>query len=68
MRKRFEQQLALGQLPIEETQISSKTKNALNELLAALHAIYCNKRYNEEIFSLLEDHINFGKKKQEEMG
>jgi len=63
MRKRFEQQLALGQLPIEETQISSKTKNALNELLAALHALYCDKRYNEEVFRLLESHISFGKKK-----
>lgn len=63
MRKRFEQQLSIGQLPIEETQISPKAKNALNELLAALHSIYCNKKYNEEVFSLLEKHISSGKKK-----
>lgn len=63
MRNRFEQQLAMGQLPIEETFIPVKSKNSLDELLAALKAIYCNNEYNEKIFSLLEKHINAGKKK-----
>ena len=63
MRKRFEQQLSIGQLPISETKINSKSKNALDELLAALKAIYCDKKYNEKIFSLLENHINAKKKK-----
>jgi transposase, IS5 family len=63
MRKRFEQQLGLGQLPIEEIQISIKSKYSIDELLAALKAIYCNKEYNEMIFSLLEEYINSGKKK-----
>jgi len=62
MRKRFEQQLALGQLLIEELYINPKSKNALDELLAALKAIYCNKEYNEKVFSILEKHINLGKK------
>lgn len=62
MRKRFEQQLGLGQLPIEAIDINPKSKNALDELLAALKAIYCNKEYNEMIFSILEKHINSGKK------
>jgi len=62
MRKRFEQQLGLGQLPIEATYINPKSKNALDELLAALKAIYCNKEYNEQIFRILENHINSGKK------
>lgn len=62
MRKRFEQQLALGQLPIEAISINPKSKNALDELLAALKAIYCDKEYNEKIFSILEKHINSGKK------
>ena len=48
---------------IEEAQINLKSKNALNELLAALHAIYCDKEYNEQVFSLLEEHIS-GKKKK----
>lgn len=63
MRKRFEQQLAIGQIPIEETFISSKSKNALDELLAALKAIYCNTEYNKKVFSILEKHIIAGKKK-----
>ncbi len=63
MRKRFAQQLSLGQIPIEDAQINVKAKNALNELLAALHAIYCDKKYNEQVFVLLEEHIN-GKKQK----
>lgn len=63
MRKRFTQQLSLGQIPIEGAQINIKAKNALNELLAALHAIYCHKQYNEQVFSLLEKHISGEKKK-----
>lgn len=62
MRKRFEQQLGLGQLPIEATYINPKSKNALDQLLAALKSIYCNKKYNQEIFDILEGHINSGKK------
>lgn len=62
MRKRFEQQLQLGQLPIEETQISHKEKAALNQLLAALMEIYCNKTYNKRIFKLLEGHLMKNKK------
>ena len=63
MRNRFEQQLSMGQLPIEETYIHVKSKNALDELLAALKEIYCNKYYNEKIFNILEKHINAAKNK-----
>ncbi len=63
MRKRFAQQLSLGQIPIEDAQINYKSKNALNELLFALHTIYCNPNYNEQIFVLLEKHISGQKKK-----
>jgi len=62
MRKRFEQQLGLGQLPIEAAFINPKSKNALDQLLAALKAIYCDKEYNEKLFIILEKHINSGKK------
>lgn len=61
MRKRFEQQLSLGQIPIEQTYINPKRKYVLDELLSSLKAIYCNKEYNEKIFSLLEKKGNFGK-------
>lgn len=63
MRKRFEQQFTLGQLHIEDAYIDPRSKNALDELLAALKAIYCDKEYNEKIFSLLEKYINAGKQK-----
>jgi IS5 family transposase len=63
MRKRFEQQLSIGQSPISETKIKSKSKYSLDELLAALKAIYCTEEYNERIFSLLEKHIVSKKKK-----
>jgi len=62
MRQRFEQQLSIGQLPIEETEIKTKSKNALDELLAALKALYCDKEYNERVFSILEKHLQAGKK------
>jgi transposase, IS5 family len=57
MRTRFEQQLVIGQKAIQDTPIPTKRKNALNELLAALKHLYCNKKYNEKIFSVLERHL-----------
>ena len=63
MRKRFEQQLTIGQLPIEDTKISIKSKNSLDELLVALKEIYINRGYNEHLFRFLEDHISSDKKK-----
>lgn len=63
MRKRFEQQLALGQIPIEQTYINPKRKYVLDELLAALKAIYCDQEYNGKIFGILEKNINSGKKR-----
>ncbi len=62
MRKRFEQQLTIGQIPIEETKINSKRKNAVDELLAALKEIYCSRDYNQQIFRILERHIQKNKK------
>ena len=62
MRKRFEQQLILGQIPIEEVEIPTKNATALDELLAALKELYCNKEYNERIFKALEKHIQANKK------
>ncbi len=55
--------MTIGQLPIEETIIPIKSKNPLDELLAALKGIYCNKKYNERIFTILEKHISSTKKR-----
>ncbi len=63
MRNRFAQQLSIGILPIEKTEISLKLKDPLTELLAALLEIYRIPEYNEKIFSILEKHILKGKKK-----
>jgi transposase, IS5 family len=68
MRKRFEQQPGLGQILIHETYINPKSKNSLDQLLAALKEIYTNKKYNEQIFDLLEHHINTGKKNTGRVG
>jgi len=58
MRKRFEQQLSIGRLLIEDTQIpTAKRSGALPGLCAALKEIYTNTEYNEKIFSVLERKI-----------
>ena len=57
MRKRFELQLSIGQTPIEEIRINPKSKNALDQLIAALKEIYCNKEYNDRIFSIIEKYL-----------
>lgn len=62
MRERFEHQMSIGQKPIEETFINPKSKNAIDELLAALKEIYCDKGYNNKVFSILERHILSDKK------
>lgn len=62
MRDRFAQQLSIGQKPIEETWINPKSKNAVDELLAALKEIYCNHEYNTKVFDILDKHIMAKKK------
>lgn len=48
MRKRFEQQIQIGQLLIEDTEISKKCRHSLVELMAALKVIFTNTEYNEK--------------------
>ena len=57
MRKRFELQLNIGQTPISEIYIHPKSKNALDQLIAALKEIYCNNEYNDKIFTIMEKHL-----------
>ena len=40
MRKRFEQQLKIGQRPISEIRIHPKSTNALEQLVGALKELY----------------------------
>jgi hypothetical protein len=57
MRKRFDLQLSFGQTPISEIYINPKSKNALDQLIASLKEIYCNREYNDKIFSIIEKHL-----------
>lgn len=55
MRKRFEQQLAVGGLLIEETPIpTTKRSGALPALFFALKRIYCDKQWNKRVFEIIE--------------
>lgn len=63
MRNRFEQQLSIGILPIEKTEISAKIKDPLTELLAALLMIYKTTEYSNKIFRILEDYLTSKKKR-----
>jgi len=63
MRKRFEQQIEIGQLLIQDTQISLKSKDSLDELMAALKEIFVIPEYNEKIFSILENTISKDKQR-----
>jgi hypothetical protein len=63
MRKRFEPQIILGQLLIEETPISTKSRDPLAALVIAIKTIYTTPEYNEQVYKILENKILCGKKK-----
>lgn len=62
MRNRFEQQFSIGHRLIEDTPINLKRTGKLEELIAAMKAIYCHPEYNSKIFNILEEHLKKGKK------
>lgn len=58
MRKRFEQEITIGQLLIEDTIIPTKKRSgALPGLCAALKEIYLNPKWNEKVLQILENKI-----------
>lgn len=58
MRKRFEQQLSIGSIPISEVIIPiAKRSGALPALCAALKEIFINPYWNEKVFEVLENKI-----------
>ena len=64
MRKRFEQQMTLGRLPIGETEVPTKKRSgALPGLCAALKEIFITPKWNEKVFEILESKITGGKKR-----
>jgi IS5 family transposase len=62
MRQRFEVQLLIGQLPIEEFSLGPKSKSNLDDLFRALHKLYCNRDFNSQLFDILEKYIRKDKK------
>lgn len=58
MRKRFEQQITLGRLLIQDTKIpTAKRSGALPGLCAALKEIFVNPKWNNKVFEILENKI-----------
>ena len=62
MRRRFDVQLALGQIPIERVPIPFKSRDELPPILAGLQWIFQTPEINEQVFALLESKILGGKK------
>jgi len=63
MRKRFEQQLSLGAVPISDIKITENTRDDIPKILMALQKIFLTKEYNDRIFQILEECITKNKKK-----
>ena len=68
MRTRFEQQFSIGRRLIEETPTSHKRTGKLEELIAAMKAIYIHTEYNQKIFNVLEKYLTKNKNRQVEKG
>jgi hypothetical protein len=57
MRKRFEAQLTLGSIPIDEIVIPTKSRDEFPPFLRAMQYVYSNKELSERIFNILESSI-----------
>lgn len=62
MRKRFEQQLSLGLIPIPDVRITTRTRDELPPILAALKHIFVDPALNAAVLELLEKRILGDKK------
>lgn len=63
MRQRFEQQLSLRTVAIQDIRIPLKSRDELPAVVKALQYIFITPELNEKVFSLLESKIGKGKKK-----
>ena len=62
MRKRFETQLKLGQVPIENVKLPQKSRDELPAVLRTLQWIYSTPEISKKIFAALEKKILGNKK------
>jgi hypothetical protein len=68
MRKRFEQQLTLGVVPIGEVKLEERSRHQLPPLLKALQYVFVTPELNSKVFTLLEDRVLSGKQKTGRLG
>ncbi len=57
MRKRFQQQLRIGQVPIHDLEINLKNRDSYVHLIRGLKELFTTPEYSAKIFSILEDEI-----------
>jgi hypothetical protein len=62
MRKRFEQQLRIGQIAITDADIDLKSRDPYVAMMRAMKEIFITDEHNKKLFSILEDKILRGKK------
>lgn len=63
MRKKFDQQLSIGRLLIQDTEVPiAKRSGPLSGLCAALKEIFVILMWNERVIKILKDKITSGKK------
>ncbi|MDR1200631.1 MAG: hypothetical protein LBL58_03235 [Tannerellaceae bacterium] len=60
MRKRFEPQLAIGQLLIEDTP-TPRSRDGMADLVIALRELYKNQSYRDQVLDILESILIKGK-------
>lgn len=68
MRKRFEQQLNLGVIPISEVKINLKTRHQLAPIMLGLQYLFNDKELSEKAFELLSDKVLEDKKETGRLG
>jgi len=68
MRKRFEQQLNLGVVPIGEVKLNMRSRHQLPPLLRSLQYVFVTPELNSKVFALLEGRIMKGKQKTGRLG
>jgi len=68
MRKRFESQLALDSIAIQDVVINIKSRHELPQLLLGLQYIFTTPELNEAVFKVLEEAILSNKKRTGRLG
>lgn len=68
MRKKFEQQLNLGVIPIGAVKINLKTRHQLAPILLGLQYLFKDENLSEQAFEIVSDKVLSGKKATGRLG